>query len=184
MRFSEALNLAKERRPEMRAKYTALDIANLYVQLANDIPNDSIDNLKLNKLCYYAQAWSLARLGYPLFDDAIEAWRYGPVVSVVYSAFKACGKRPIEEPTYHFDESRLTSEELTLLTDVYMTYGKYSSTGLIEKTHEAGSPWRQVYEADKNNLIDETLLSSYFSGSDELETMHLNVTPENVVEYE
>ena len=65
-----------------------------------------------------------------------------------------------------------------------MTYGKYSSTGLIEKTHEAGSPWRQVYEADKNNLIDETLLSSYFSGSDELETMHLNVTPENVVEYE
>ena len=48
MRFSEALDLAKERRPEMRAKYTALDIANLYVQLANDIPNDSIDNLKLN----------------------------------------------------------------------------------------------------------------------------------------
>ena len=115
----------------MGERYTALDIANFYVQLANDIPNDSIDNLKLNKLCYYAQAWSLARLGHPLFDDAIEAWMYGPVIPAVYYAFKACGKKPIEEPVDHFDESRLSSEELSLLTDVYMTYGKYSSTGLF-----------------------------------------------------
>lgn len=183
MRTAEISDLAEERRPEMRAKYTALDIANLYVQLANDIPNDSIDNLKLNKLCYYAQAWSLTRLGYPLFGDEIEAWRYGPVIPAVYSAFKACGKRPIEEPTYHFDESGLSSEELSLLTDVYMTYGKYSSTGLIDKTHEAGSPWRQVYEADKNNPISKPLLTSYFSGSNELETMQLNLSPENIVEY-
>lgn len=168
----------------MGGKYKALDIANLYVQLANDIPNDSIDNLKLNKLCYYAQAWTLARLGYPLFDDPIEAWKYGPVIPAVYNAFKACGRMPVYEPTYSFDEARLSSEELSLLTDVYLTYGKYSSTGLIEKTHEAGSPWRQVYKEQENNQIGETLLTAYFSGSDELETMQLNLSPDNIVEYD
>ena len=64
----------------MKGKYRALDIANIYIGLANGLPNDNIDNFKVNKLCYYAQGWSLAKLGYPLFDDEIEAWQYGPVI--------------------------------------------------------------------------------------------------------
>lgn len=167
----------------MAGKYKALDIANLYVELANDIPNDSIDNLKLNKLCYYAQAWCLTKLGYPLFTDTVEAWKYGPLIPDVYHAFKACGKRPIEEPTYHFDESRLSSEEISLLTDVYMTYGKYTSNALIDKTHEKGSPWREVYEEDMNNAIPQDLMKECFANSDELITFKPNTTPENVVEY-
>ena len=167
----------------LKGKYKALDIANLYVQIANNIPNDSIDNLKVNKLCYYAQAWSLTKLGYPLFDDEIEAWRFGPLIQEVYYAFKACGNRPIEEPTYVFDESKLTSDEISLLTDVYMTYGKYTSNALIGKTHEKGSPWRSVYQEMMNNPIPDELMIEYFSHSDELETMELNLSAENVIDY-
>lgn len=155
----------------------------MYVELVNDIPNDNIDNLKLNKLCYYAQAWSLVKLGYPLFDDNIEAWDYGPLIPEIYHAFKACGKRQIEEPTYHFDESNFSSDELSLLTDVYMTYGKYTSSALINKTHEKGSPWRTVYEKMNNNVISKDLLIDCFKDSTELETMQLNLTPETVIDY-
>ena len=35
--------------------------------------------LKLQKLVYYAQAWSLVWDERPLFDEKIEAWSNGPV---------------------------------------------------------------------------------------------------------
>ncbi len=165
------------------AKYSALDIANFYVELANSIPNDSIDNLKLNKLCYYAQGWNLAKNGYPLFDETIEAWRYGPLVPSVYRAFKACGNQPIAEAIAHFDEARLSQEELLLLTDVYITYGKYSSRGLMDKTHEPGTPWSKVFVDMQNNPISQDSLRDYFSQSNELESMELHISPENVLNY-
>ena len=165
------------------AKYTALDIANFFVGLANSIPNEQIDNLKLNKLCYYAQAWSLARLGEPLFDDAIEAWRYGPLIPCVYHTYKLCGDNPIKAPSYEFKESLFSSEELSLLTDVYITYGKYTSRALIDRTHLPGSPWSQVYEEMQNNEISLDSMRSYFEHGHELETMELNLTEDNVVSY-
>ena len=40
--------------------------------------------LKLQKLVYYAQAWSLSLDKTPLFDEKIEAWPNGPVVKDLY----------------------------------------------------------------------------------------------------
>ena len=38
-----------------------------------------ISTWKLQKLCYYSQAWTLAWTGKPLFEEEFEAWRNGPV---------------------------------------------------------------------------------------------------------
>ena len=167
----------------MKAKYTALDIANIYVDLANNYPNETIDNLKLNKLCYYAQGWAIARLGYPLFSDKIEAWKYGPAIQSVYHAYKSFENSPITAPTYRFDESLLTSDEISLLIDVYNTYGKFTSGSLIAKTHQKGTPWDMVFEESKNNEIKLKLLREYFAASDELETFKPNITEKTVVSY-
>ena len=168
----------------MKGKYKALDIANMFVEFVNAIPDDSIDNMKVNKLCYYSQAWCLTRLGYPLFSDDVEAWKYGPLIPSVYNAFKCCGKNPIIEPTYHFDEDKLTSEELSLLVDVYMTYGKYTSIALSDKTHQPGTPWKTVFEEGKNNTIPNDLMVKWFSESNELEVFKPNLSEENVVKYD
>jgi uncharacterized phage-associated protein len=46
--------------------------------IINSLP---VDNLKLQKLLYYSQAVHLVLNGkLPLFNEAIEAWDYGPVV--------------------------------------------------------------------------------------------------------
>ena len=146
------------------AKFKALDIANMYIRLANDIQDDSIDNLKINKLLYYAQGWNLAKFGNPLFEESIQAWDYGPVIPEVYHTFKCCGKSPIKEPQDLFDESRLSTEELELLVSVYTAYGRYTGWALKEMTHEKGSPWDRVYQKGKNNVIDNSIIKKYFEG--------------------
>ncbi len=41
--------------------------------------------MKLQKLVYYCQAWSLVWDEHPLFRSKIEAWANGPVVSDLYT---------------------------------------------------------------------------------------------------
>ena len=72
----------------------ALSIANYIVNNWSD--KIEITNLKLNKLVYYSYVESLRKLGRPLFDDAIEAWQYGPVEPAVYQAFSSYGRNPIQ----------------------------------------------------------------------------------------
>ncbi len=165
------------------AKFTAMDIANFYVQLSNDLPETDITNLKLNKLCYYAQGWSLVVLGSPLFEEEIQAWDYGPVVPEVYHTYKVCGKNPIGEPADSFDESRLTADELNLLVDVFNSYARYSPSELVNMTHVANGPWKNAYEERMNHSISLDMMKNYFDKSSELKRMQLTVTPENVVEY-
>jgi hypothetical protein len=41
--------------------------------------------MKLQKLMYYSQAWTLAWTDRPLFEEEIEAWAKGPVVPELYN---------------------------------------------------------------------------------------------------
>ena len=143
--------------------YKAIDIANFFIQLSKSVSDDSMDNLKINKLLYYAQGFSLAKLGKPLFAEEFQAWDYGPVIPEVYRAFKCCGRNPIDEPTDEFDESKLESDELDLLVDVFSAYGRYTGWALKEMTHIKGGPWDKVYEPGKNRVISADSMKSYFS---------------------
>ena len=46
-----------------------------------------VDQLKLQKLLYFAQAWYLAWYDEPMFDDRIEGWPRGPAVPRVYGLY-------------------------------------------------------------------------------------------------
>lgn len=159
----------------------AMDVANFYIQLANGLPGDSIDNLKLNKLLYFAQGRYLAVTGKPLFDDDIEAWEYGPVVGDIYRAFKVCGRNPIENGDV-FDESTLSSEALDVLVDVYMNYGKYSGGALVQMTHEHGTPWSDVYVEGANNIISCDKMKKYFSSDTSFQPFEIDYANAEIVD--
>jgi len=163
------------------SKFTALDIANFYIQLANSIPDDSIDNLKLNKLLYFAQGRFLSELGRPLFDDEIQAWDYGPVVPAVYHAFKVCGSQRIESPQADVDESKMTSEELNLLIDIYDNYGKYTGVALKNITHKNGTPWQTVYKKGENNIITLPAMKEWFDMDDDFNRFAFNFDRTQVI---
>lgn len=143
--------------------YSALDIADFFIQLAISQNDNSMDNLKINKMLFFAQGHMLAITGKPLFSEDIEAWDYGPVVPSVYKAFKCCGKNQIESPCEEFSESDLDPKTLNILIDVFMKYGQYTGIALKDMTHKKGTPWDIVYQRGKNNIISMDIMTDYFT---------------------
>ena len=57
---------------------TAKDVAEYFLSRVDEDAGDSLSNLKIQKLAYYAQGYHLALHGTPLFNERIEAWQHGP----------------------------------------------------------------------------------------------------------
>lgn len=142
-------------------KHTASQIAKWFLAhnrtAMDDEGAESISNLKLQKLLYYAQGCFLAVTGDSLFDDKIVAWQHGPVVERVYHDYKHNGSNgiPFDED---FDFSKFTADENELLTEVYNVFGQYSAWKLRNMTHEE-TPWKST---PQNEVIDLHLIKDYF----------------------
>src|SRR6266567_4143255 len=79
--------------------YEAKSIANYFLDLAKD-RGKQIDPMQMQKLAYFAHGWCLGLKDFPFITERIEAWRYGPVIRELYSAFKDAGSGPITHPAY------------------------------------------------------------------------------------
>ncbi len=139
------------------------DVANFFIDIANKSADDSITNLKLNKLLYFAQGVFLARTGKVLFNDKISAWEFGPVVPAIYRKYSPCGKHPIECVDASFNGGSFTEEELGVLLDVMREVGQYTGSKLVSITHQQGTPWSEVYEQGKKHIIGNSSMKEYFT---------------------
>lgn len=123
----------------------ALDVAKYYIQLAEaEDEADQLSHLRLQKLLYYAQGWSLALRRKPLFEDKIEAWAHGPVVPSVYPSFANYKSDLIPPDHFELSKDALTEDECTLVQAVWDAYKKFSATSLREMTH-GEPPWKDAY---------------------------------------
>ena len=96
--------------------------------------------MKLQKLAYYSQAWSLVWDERPLFSEKIEAWANGPVIRALYARHR--GK--FEVTTWSAGRSEnLTKPEKETINAVLKFYGDKSSQWLSEITHQE-PPWRDA----------------------------------------
>lgn len=144
----------------------SIDVANAFIiRHGHDI---SLTNLTLNKLVYFAQVESLRRDGSaPLFDDAIEAWDYGPVEPCVYQAFKHYGSNPIHQP------SRMVSPDpsaAAIIDDVASRYGRLTAFDLVGFTHRRGGAWSRQYVRGENApiTVGDILASDDVNGEPDL----------------
>ena len=103
------------------------------------LSKESMTHKKLQKLCYYSQAWycTLFDEG-PLFEDEIQAWVHGPVIASLYPLY--ADYRWSLVPQKDFDSSKLNEKALTVLEAVYNTYGEFSGDQLESLTHSE-YPW-------------------------------------------
>lgn len=140
-------------------------VANLFILFGIEDENaEYITNLKLNKLMYFADAWSLILFDRPLFNEPILAWKYGPVVPSIYHKYKSMGKKPIMHVDNDFNLSLLSDDELQLISSVMAQYGKFSAEGLVDLTHAPGAPWEKIYYSDAQaKVIGNELIKTYFS---------------------
>lgn len=118
---------------------TCFDTANYFLFLADSYDDDSISNLKLQKLVYYAQGFHLALHNTPLFGEEIIAWQHGPVVPELYRQYKIHGKNPIPRDE-NFSANGIPKYYRDLMDEVYEVYGQYSAWKLRNMTH-AEPPW-------------------------------------------
>lgn len=133
----------------------ASDIAKCLIHLAAaEEEPEFLTHLRLQKLLYLAQGWSLAMRNKALFNERIEAWAHGPVVPAVYKEFKLYGEKPID-PTLVLAASKINVDERKFLSAMWGSYKKYSSSSLRQMTHEH-EPWVNARKGLKPSEVCHT----------------------------
>jgi uncharacterized phage-associated protein len=122
--------------------------------------------MKLHKLLYYCQAWSLVWNDEPLFSETIEAWANGPVVRELYNTHQGQFKLSMGDIPGHFDT--LDDDQIETVDMVLHYYGNKSSQWLSNLTH-AERPWKEARQglADKergSREISLAALAEYYEG--------------------
>jgi len=141
------------------------DVGRYFLYLANQ-EKEPITNKKLQKLVYYAQAWSLVLNNKKLFNEPIEAWVHGPAVRSLYIQYKKFVFEPIQEEI-KADTLNISEEAKNLLNKVWKAYGKLDA-GYLEILTHSEVPWREAREGlqhyeSSNNEISLKTMKIYYS---------------------
>ncbi|CAK1223843.1 Uncharacterized phage-associated protein [Fructobacillus fructosus] len=139
-------------------QYSVFDVAKWFLS------KEALTPKKIQKLTYYAEAWSYALFGKPLLNDThFEAWVHGPVSPILYNKYKEYGWNTVPKETNvaEFDE-----QVADLLESVWATYGDKSANELESLTHTE-TPWKQARQGcgeydSSSQRIDPELMKSYY----------------------
>lgn len=167
--------------------YDPRAVANYFLDIAKQ-SGQQIDPMKLQKLIYYAHGWYLALANAPLLDRSVEAWKYGPVIPVLYRAFQDYGASPITEPArysdpqdgkivlrpYRLDGGTITSPDdpanyaQRIIRRVWEQYGKFSAIQLSMMTHAPDTPWAEAWSQNQGKRyvpIPDDSIKQYFKSA-------------------
>lgn len=126
----------------------------------------AMTHLKLQKLVYYSQAWSLVWDEKKLFAEPIEAWANGPVVPRLYNRLRqtfevtnkvlGCG-----------NPDRICGRQKGTVDVVLNYYGDKSSQYLSDLTHME-DPWKNAREGlapgqRSDREITHAAMAEYYS---------------------
>lgn len=122
--------------------------------------------MKLQKLVYYSQAWSLVWDDAPLFSNRIEAWANGPVVRDLYDKHR--GQYQVSARDFiDYATGTLTDEQRDTIDTVIGAYGDKSAQWLSDQTHSE-APWlkarKGLSDADRgDHEITLESMAEYYS---------------------
>lgn len=154
--------------------YNVLDVATYVIKYAhNSGCEESMSNLKLQKILYYIQAAFLVEKNKKCFNEAIIAWEFGPVIPEVYQKYKIYGRRGIPEQgnrkvlQLDCEKMRIVKKEIAvisridkrLIEKVVDAYARIIDPfDFVKKTHREG-PWKNT---PKNSEIKSSLIKEYY----------------------
>jgi uncharacterized phage-associated protein len=140
--------------------------------------NKTVECMKMQKLVYYAQAWSLAWNNRPIFKEEIQAWINGPMCPDLFEQHRGCYDMTkysksttmkalglvgvnleatinTKDMSVHGSADNLNDEDKKAIDIVLHFYGKKSKKWLNAKSRKE-DPWRQaanehMYELQPRN---------------------------------
>ena len=154
---------------ENEHKYLATHIANYFLWRADEEGIEDMTTVKLIKLVYFSYGWNLAIFDKKLFNERIEAWRYGPVIPSIYHEFKKFGASKIKR--YAIDVAIDTGDKtypvvdeddentLLVLNAVWNIYKDKNGSVLSNITHEKSSPWEHAYAQGQSTSLEDDEIS-------------------------
>lgn len=113
---------------------SVFDVADYILKLRG-----SMTTMKLQKLVYYCQAWSLVWDEAPIFNEPIEAWANGPVVRALYEKHRG----QFVVASVGGNPKCLNKDQRETVEAVMEHYGDKSSQWLSDLTHRE-APWREA----------------------------------------
>ena len=124
----------------------------------------SISTMKLQKLCYIAQGWSLALRQTPLFEDDFQAWANGPVCWTLFDAHRG---RYNVDAWVKGNAGALDRKELIILDAVLRNYEALTGRQLSALTHKPGTPWTVTRNglpegSRSTEIISKELIRAHF----------------------
>jgi uncharacterized phage-associated protein len=150
------------------AASTAAAVANEFLALGRLEPHvPPIDQMKLQKLLFYAHGWHLAIRDTPLFEDDFEAWPWGPVMRDVYTQTRSYGRFPVTENLTEIrktgegplDFSMVTPPPIsdtqlkTFIKAIWDSHKSFTGIQLSNSTHAPGEPWTII--RDQYGVLDD-----------------------------
>ena len=145
--------------PQYNHPVSVLDVATYILKEMGEMTT-----MKLQKLVYYCQVWSLVWDEKPLFEEDIEAWANGPVVRELYNYHR--GQYSISS-VLTGNPDVLNQEQKETINAVLEYYGDRSSQWLTALTHME-DPWRIARRGMSgmergNRVIKLDTMAEYYS---------------------
>lgn len=137
----------------------AIDVADHIVQRCIDT-GQSISNLKLQKMLYFAWIGYYKKTQTRLFNDQFLAWILGPVVHGVYLSYRIFGAMPISYVPTNRVPSKLTPEVEGFLSDFTDSQRDVTGNRLVKRSHRSGGAWEDAYRKgrDYNPIPFDTIV--------------------------
>jgi uncharacterized phage-associated protein len=120
-----------------------LNVAPYFIKRAYQ-EGTEMTNMKVQKLLYYSQSLHLALFDEPLFENEIQAWRYGPVCPPAYRFYSEFGDKQLPMPEENV-LSEVPNETKYLLEKVWDCFSGYHAYLLSDRTHNE-FPWLKARE--------------------------------------
>lgn len=123
--------------------------------------------MKLQKLCYYTQAWHLASFKTPIFEADFAAWDNGPVSRELYDLHRGKYSVTSQEIPGHRE---LSESKKAFIESIVGAYSKFSGDELSSITHME-DPWKNAIEESKisgfsNVQITKANIRDFYSSLD------------------
>lgn len=126
--------------------------------------------MNLQRLCYYAQAWSLTWDKSALFEEEFEAWASGPVCPELYKIFDLPKDLNVNTDKLkpYISGYCFSQDEKATLDFVIKVYSNKEPHWLSELIRKE-KPWLETrgglsLKESSNTVISKEMMSEYYSG--------------------
>lgn len=119
--------------------------------------------MKLQRLCYYSQAWHLSWMKEALFSEDFQAWATGPVCAGLYHETR--DKISVTADDITGDDGNLSKDQKDSIDRVLDYYGWHDAQWLMQLTI-LERPWKSARgeTTESVNVITKESMATYYRG--------------------